>query len=215
PEGDPVDHPRPGLAPTGTGVLEEGHVETGRALVVTVEQVVDVGVVLVDRLGHQAHPQNPGVEVEVGRCVAGYRRNVMDAIELHRAGSGEGGGRILTTAGWGLTSRNRVAGPETNKARRRKRRRALELPLLGSNQDSPDPESGVLPVTPRGSVWTGQISRGDAPAQSPRPGPSGHHRGGIVERRELAGDARRTGEPARQRLGGHRAELAGGDLLVQ
>src|SRR5215218_4307736 len=25
------------------------------------------------------------------------------------------------------------------------------LPLLGSNQDSPDPESGVLPVTPRGS----------------------------------------------------------------
>src|SRR5438132_1082396 len=28
----------------------------------------------------------------------------------------------------------------------------FELPLLGSNQDSPDPESGVLPVTPRGSV---------------------------------------------------------------
>jgi hypothetical protein len=25
------------------------------------------------------------------------------------------------------------------------------LPLLGSNQDSPDPESGVLPVTPRGT----------------------------------------------------------------
>src|SRR5260221_11893835 len=30
-----------------------------------------------------------------------------------------------------------------------------ELPLLGSNQDSPDPESGVLPVTPRGSVFYG------------------------------------------------------------
>ena len=27
------------------------------------------------------------------------------------------------------------------------------LPLLGSNQDSPDPESGVLPVTPRGSFF--------------------------------------------------------------
>src|SRR4249919_1476479 len=26
----------------------------------------------------------------------------------------------------------------------------FKLPLLGSNQDSPDPESGVLPVTPRG-----------------------------------------------------------------
>ncbi len=31
----------------------------------------------------------------------------------------------------------------------------FELPLLGSNQDSPDPESGVLPVTPRGSVFHG------------------------------------------------------------
>ena len=30
--------------------------------------------------------------------------------------------------------------------------RPLQLPLLGSNQDSPDPESGVLPVTPRGSA---------------------------------------------------------------
>ena len=29
--------------------------------------------------------------------------------------------------------------------------RRFQLPLLGSNQDSPDPESGVLPVTPRGS----------------------------------------------------------------
>src|SRR5690348_5719648 len=28
--------------------------------------------------------------------------------------------------------------------------RALQLPLLGSNQDSPAPEAGVLPVTPRG-----------------------------------------------------------------
>ena len=30
-------------------------------------------------------------------------------------------------------------------------KRAFELPLLGSNQDSSDPESDVLPVTPRGS----------------------------------------------------------------
>src|SRR5207247_10653300 len=30
----------------------------------------------------------------------------------------------------------------------------FELPLLGSNQDSPDPESGVLPVTPRGTGTT-------------------------------------------------------------
>ena len=31
----------------------------------------------------------------------------------------------------------------------------FELPLLGSNQDSPDPESGVLPVTPRGKTASG------------------------------------------------------------
>src|SRR5262249_31394588 len=42
---------------------------------------------------------------------------------------------------WWHTATNKAAG---------RRRAALELPLLGSNQDSPDPESGVLPVTPRG-----------------------------------------------------------------
>src|SRR2546430_3297388 len=35
----------------------------------------------------------------------------------------------------------------------------FELPLLGSNQDSPDPESGVLPVTPRG-IGTKTITGG-------------------------------------------------------
>ena len=37
-------------------------------------------------------------------------------------------------------------------ARQRLSRCRASLPLLGSNQDSPDPESGVLPVTPRGSA---------------------------------------------------------------
>jgi hypothetical protein len=31
---------------------------------------------------------------------------------------------------------------------------AAQLPLLGSNQDSSDPESDVLPVTPRGKNGT-------------------------------------------------------------
>src|SRR5205807_6503303 len=38
----------------------------------------------------------------------------------------------------------------TKKGRRRSPGGPSKLPLLGSNQDSPDPESGVLPVTPRG-----------------------------------------------------------------
>src|SRR6266850_5669938 len=35
----------------------------------------------------------------------------------------------------------------------------FELPLLGSNQDSPDPESGVLPVTPRGKSLDAEMPR--------------------------------------------------------
>src|SRR5438445_10864669 len=35
----------------------------------------------------------------------------------------------------------------------------FELPLLGSNQVSPDPESGVLPVTPRGSDYGAEGAR--------------------------------------------------------
>jgi hypothetical protein len=41
-----------------------------------------------------------------------------------------------------------------------------ELPLLGSNQDSPDPESGVLPITPRGSVHNQSGRRGSNPRPS-------------------------------------------------
>ena len=42
---------------------------------------------------------------------------------------------------------------KTNDAReRRKLCRGIQLPLQVSNLDSPDPESGVLPVTPRGSL---------------------------------------------------------------
>jgi hypothetical protein len=39
--------------------------------------------------------------------------------------------------------------------------RRFQLPLLGSNQDSPDPESGVLPVTPRGSLMFSYGAEGD------------------------------------------------------
>jgi hypothetical protein len=41
--------------------------------------------------------------------------------------------------------------------------RAFQLPLLGSNQDSPAPEAGVLPVTPRGITIS-------ADRDLPRPG---------------------------------------------
>src|SRR2546430_17343619 len=48
----------------------------------------------------------------------------------------------------------------------------FELPLLGSNQDSPDPESGVLPVTPRGTV-----PKDDTVGSSGRARPKNQNRG--------------------------------------
>jgi hypothetical protein len=51
-----------------------------------------------------------------------------------------------------VNARKTLAGPKnTRSATRFICASRFELPLLGSNQDSPDPESGVLPVTPRGS----------------------------------------------------------------
>src|SRR5690606_9198741 len=43
-----------------------------------------------------------------------------------------------------------------------------QLPLLGSNQDSPDPESGVLPITPRGNRSVGTARRGRPPVTCSR-----------------------------------------------
>ena len=59
-EGDPVDHlfELPARLSRRAGVLEEGQVETGRPFLITIEEVVDVGIVLVDRLGHQAKAEN-------------------------------------------------------------------------------------------------------------------------------------------------------------
>ncbi len=56
PPDDSVDHPGAGHSRGGTGVLEEGQVEARAALLVAVEQVVDGGIVLIDRLLDQPHP---------------------------------------------------------------------------------------------------------------------------------------------------------------
>src|SRR5438132_541393 len=68
---DGVDHPGAGPAGLGVRVLEEGHLRARAPALVRIEEVVDVRVVLVDRLGHQAQPEDPGVEVDVARGVAG------------------------------------------------------------------------------------------------------------------------------------------------
>ena len=84
PPDDPVDHPRARPSPRDARVLEERDVRAGIALLVGVEQVVDRGVVLVDRLLDQPQPEHAGVEVDVLLGVGGDRGDVVDALELHR-----------------------------------------------------------------------------------------------------------------------------------
>jgi len=80
---DPVHHPGARAARDGVGVLEEGQLGAGTPLLVGVEEVVDAGIVLVDRLGHQAQAEDARVEVDVERRVAGDRGDVVDALEPH------------------------------------------------------------------------------------------------------------------------------------
>ena len=79
-----MHHPVTGAPGRGAGVLEEGDVAAGAAALVGVEQVVDGRIVLVDRLLHHPQAQQPRVEVDVRRCVAGDRGHVVDAFEAHR-----------------------------------------------------------------------------------------------------------------------------------
>ena len=59
PPDDPVHHSGPGPAGARTGVLEEGDVGAGTALLVTVEEVVDGRVVLVHRLLDEPEAEEP------------------------------------------------------------------------------------------------------------------------------------------------------------
>jgi hypothetical protein len=79
----PVDHPVAVPAARDPGVVEEREVAAGVAAFVGVEQVVDGGVVLVDRLLHEAQTHHARVEVDVRRRIGRDRGDVMDPLELH------------------------------------------------------------------------------------------------------------------------------------
>jgi hypothetical protein len=81
---DAVDHSRARPAAGRSGELEERQVRAGIALLVGVEEVVDGGLVLVDRLLHEAQTHQAGVEVDVALRLRGDRRDVVDSFELHR-----------------------------------------------------------------------------------------------------------------------------------
>ena len=74
---------------------------SGAALLVGVEEVVDGGVVLVDRLLDEAQPEHPRVEVEVPRRVAGDAGDVVDAVQFHSRSFLRGSMRAAgSTRGW-------------------------------------------------------------------------------------------------------------------
>ena len=80
PPDDPVHHPRAGRPDRRAGVLEEGQVGAGIALLIGEEEVVDGGAVLVDGFLHQAQPHHARVEVDVALGVLGDRGDVVDAF---------------------------------------------------------------------------------------------------------------------------------------
>jgi hypothetical protein len=80
---DAVDHPGAGTARLRQAVLEERQVRPRMGLLVAVEEVVDAGVVLVDRLGDEPHAEDARVEVDVAPRVPGDRADVVDALEPH------------------------------------------------------------------------------------------------------------------------------------
>jgi hypothetical protein len=72
-----VDHAVAGLAERRAGELEEGQDRAWRAALVAEVQVVDVGLIEVDRLLDQAQAEHPRIEVDVARGVRGDRRDVV------------------------------------------------------------------------------------------------------------------------------------------
>src|SRR6266511_2252845 len=82
---DPVHHAGARMSLGRARVFEEGDIAPRAAALVGVEEVVDGRVVLVDGLLDEAQPELVRVEVDVRRCVAGDRRDVVDAFEFHTA----------------------------------------------------------------------------------------------------------------------------------
>jgi hypothetical protein len=45
--------------------------------------VINGGIVLIDRLLYESHPESAGIELDVRRSIAGDATDVVDSLELH------------------------------------------------------------------------------------------------------------------------------------
>ena len=95
-----VTIPAPARPGSRARILEEGDVGAGRAVLVGVVEVVDARVVLVDGLLDQAQSEHARRRIDVGGCVAGDQRDVVDAFDwLHGGTFGRRGvGLLLSQA---------------------------------------------------------------------------------------------------------------------
>ncbi len=80
-----MHHPCTGAARLRPRKFEEGDVGAGAAVLIGVEEVVDAGGVLIDRLLHHAQAERAGVEVDVALGVGCDRGDVVNAFKFHRA----------------------------------------------------------------------------------------------------------------------------------
>src|SRR6266480_3085251 len=78
---NPVDHSRARTSAHQAWIFEERQVRTGAAIFIRVKEVVDRGVVLVDRLLDEPQAHDPGIELEVLRRVGGDGADVVDTVQ--------------------------------------------------------------------------------------------------------------------------------------
>jgi 3-oxoacyl-[acyl-carrier protein] reductase len=78
-----LGHAGAGLARRGVRKGKEGEKAAGAARYVTIVEVVGVGRIEVDRTLDQPDAKNAGIEVEVGLCVTGNRRDVVQPADAN------------------------------------------------------------------------------------------------------------------------------------
>ena len=83
-EDDAMHHAAAGPPRARVWVLKEGEVAAGAPLLVSVEEVVDGRIVLVDRLLDEPQAEDADVEVDVARRVARDAGDVVNPLEAHR-----------------------------------------------------------------------------------------------------------------------------------
>lgn len=68
---------------------------------------------------------------------------------------------------WGTRTRTWTTGTKNRRAANYPTPHEQQLPAEGSNLESPDPESGALPITPTGTTWAPTRAREPSPGIEP------------------------------------------------